>query len=105
MTIMYAGYQEELRDTMRHPTGLFSPRWTPTYFGIRFLVVLFWFVVAMAFTWVMPNTISRGVTRLQLTSVRVAAIGLVGAVVLFGGVFLCLLVMPDRYRCWWDYSH
>jgi hypothetical protein len=95
MTIMYAGYQEELRDTMRHPTGLFSPRWTPTYFGIRFLVVLFWFVVAMAFTWVMPNTISRGVTRLQLTSVRVAAIGLVGAVVLFGGVFLCLLVMPE----------
>src|SRR5690349_13739642 len=25
-TIMYAGYQEELRDMMRHPTGLFSPR-------------------------------------------------------------------------------
>jgi hypothetical protein len=94
MTIMYAGYQEELRDMMRHPTGIFTPRFTPTYFGMRFLVVLFWFVVAMAFTWVMPNTIGRGVSRLQLTSVRVAAIGLVGALVLFGGVFLCLLVMP-----------
>jgi hypothetical protein len=94
MTIMYAGYQEQLRDLMRHPTGMFSPQWTPTYFGLRFLIVLFWFVIAMAFTWVMPNTISRGVTRLQLTSVRVAAIGFVGAVVLFGGVYLCLLVMP-----------
>jgi hypothetical protein len=94
MTVMYAGYQEELRDMMRHPTGIFTPHFTPTYFGMRFLVVLFWFVVAMAFTWVMPNTISRGVSRLQLTSVRVAAIGLVGALVLFGSVFLCLLVMP-----------
>jgi hypothetical protein len=98
MTIMYAGYQEQLRDTMRHPTGMFSPQWTPTYFGIRFLVVLFWFVVAMAFTWVMPNTISRGITRLQLTSVRVAAIGLVGAIVLFGGVFLSLFLMPVPVR-------
>jgi hypothetical protein len=98
MTIMYAGCQEELREMMRHPTGIFSPRFTPTYFGMRFLVVLFWFVVALAFTWVMPNTISRGVTRLQLTSVRVAAIGLVGAIVLFGSVFLCLLVMPEAVQ-------
>ena len=94
MTIMYAGYQEELRDMMRHPTGVFTPHFTPTYFGLRFLVVLFWFVVAMAFTWVMPNTISRGVSRLQLTSVRVAAIGLLGALLFFGGVFLFLYLMP-----------
>lgn len=95
MTIMYAGYQQELRDMMRNPTGLFSPHWTPTYFGTRFLVVLFWFVVALAFTSVMPGTISRGVARLQLNSVRVAAIGLIGAVVLFVSVFICLLIMPE----------
>lgn len=95
MTIMYAGYQQELRDMMRHPTGLFSPRWTPTYLGTRLLVVLFWFVIALAFTWVMPGTISRGVARLQLTSVRVAAIGLIGAIVLFGSVLVCLWLMPE----------
>jgi len=94
MTIMYAGYQEELRDMMRHPTGIFTPHFTLTYLGLRFLVVLFWFVVALAFTWVMPNTISRGVSRLQLTSVRVAAIGLLGALLFFGGVFLSLYLMP-----------
>jgi len=95
MTIMYAGYQQELRDMMRNPSGLFSPHWTPTYLGTRFLVVLFWFVVALAFTYVMPGTISRGVARLQLASVRVAAIGLIGAVVLFVSVFVCLLIMPE----------
>ena len=94
-TIMYAGYEQELRDMMRNPTGLFSPRWTPTYFGTRLLVVLFWFVVALAFTAAMPGTISRGVARLQLNSVRVAAIGLIGVVVLFVSVLVCLWTMPE----------
>jgi hypothetical protein len=97
-TIMYAGYEQELRDMMRNPTGLFSPRWTPTYFGTRLLVVLFWFVVALAFTAAMPGTISRGVARLQLNSVRVAAIGLIGVVVLFASVLACLWIMPEAIQ-------
>ena len=95
MTLMYAGYQAELRDIMRNPTGIFSPRWSPTYLGIRLLVILFWFVVSVAFTAVMPNTIGRGVARLQLTSVRVAAIGLIGSIVVMGTVPLCLWVLPE----------
>lgn len=98
MTIMYAGYQEELRDIMRNPSGLFTPRWTPTYLGTRFLVVLFWFIVSLALTAVMPGTISRGVARLQLTSLRVAAIGLIGVVVVFFGVMLSLWIMPEPIR-------
>ncbi len=95
MTIMYAGYQQELRDMMRNPTGLFSPNWTPTYVGTRLLVVLFWFVVSLALTWVMPRTIGRGIARLQLTSIRVAAIGLLGVLVLFASVLVCLWSMPE----------
>lgn len=98
VTIMYAGYQEELRDIMRNPTGLFSPHWSPTYFGTRFLVVLFWFIVSLALTAVMPGTISRGVARLQLTSLRVAIIGLIGLVVVFFGVMLSLWIMPEPIR-------
>ena len=94
-TMMYAGYEQELRDMMRNPTGLFTPRWTPTYLGTRLLVVLFWFIVSLALTAVMPGTISRGVARLQTTSLRVAAIGVIGVVVLFVGVPLCLWIMPE----------
>ena len=97
-TMMYAGYEQELRDMMRNPTGLFSPKWTPTYLGTRLLVVLFWFIVSLAFTAAMPRTISRGVARLQTTSLRVAAIGLIGVVVLFVGVLLCLWIMPEPIR-------
>jgi hypothetical protein len=98
MTIMYAGYQEELRNMMRNPTGLFSPDWTPTYFGTRLLVVLFWFLVSLGFTLAMPGTISRGVARLQLSSLRVAAIGLTAVVVLYGFVILSLMIMPQPIR-------
>lgn len=97
-TILYAGYQQELRDLMRNPTGLFSPRWTPSYLGTRLLVVLFWFIVSLAVTAAMPGTISRGVARLQLTSLRVATIGLIGVVVVFFSVLLSLLFMPEPIR-------
>jgi hypothetical protein len=95
MTMMYAGYQQELRDIMRNPTGLLSPRWSPGYIGIRILAVLFWFIVSLAFTAAMPGSISRGVTRLQLTSLRVAVIGIIGAVVMGAGVPLCLWILPE----------
>jgi len=94
-TIMYAGYQQELRDMMRNPTGIFTPRWTPSYLGTRFLVVLFWFIVSLALTAAMPGTISRGVARLQLSSLRVATIGLIGVVVAFFLVLLSLRIMPE----------
>ena len=97
-TIMYAGYQQELREMMRNPTGLFSPHWSPTYLGTRLLVVLFWFIVSLALTSVMPGTISRGVARLQLTSLRVAVIGFIGVVVLFASVPLSLWIMPEPIR-------
>lgn len=95
MTMMYAGYQEELRDMMRNPVGLLSPHLSPAYIGTRILAVLFWFVVCLAVTAAMPGTISRGVTRLQLTSLRVGVIGLVGVIVLFMAVPLCLWVLPE----------
>jgi hypothetical protein len=97
-TIMYAGYQQELREMMRDPTGLLSPRWSPTYLGTRLLVLLFWFIVSLALTAVMPGTISRGVARLQLTSIRVATIGLIGVAVLFSLVPLSLWVLPEPLR-------
>ena len=95
MTMMYAGYEQELRNMMNNPTGIFSPRWTSTYLGTRLLVVLFWFLVSLGLTTVMPNTISRGVARFRLTSLRVAVIGFIGFVVLLGMLPLCLWIMPQ----------
>jgi hypothetical protein len=94
-TIMYAGYEQELRNMMRNPKDLLSPHWSAGYIGFRLLAVLFWFIVSLALTAAMPGTISRGVARLQLTSLRVGIIGFLGALMISVGVPLALLYMPS----------
>jgi hypothetical protein len=93
-TIMYAGYEEELRNIMRAPSGLLTPHWSPAYVGMRLLAILFWFIVSLALTAAMPGTISRGVARLQLTSLRVGVIGLLGTVIISVGVPVSLRYLP-----------
>src|ERR1043166_7661478 len=85
VTIMYAGYEDQLRQVMRDPFSLLHPQLSAVFLGTRFLAVLIWFVISIALVAVMPNTIGRAVTRLQLTSVRVALIGFLGSVAVYGG--------------------
>lgn len=93
-TIMYAGYEQELRNMMRNPTELVTPHWSARYFGLRILAVLFWFVVSLALTAAMPSTISQGIERLQLTTIRVAMIGSVAAAIIGAGVPFSLHYLP-----------
>jgi hypothetical protein len=94
VTIMYAGYEDQLRHVMREPFSLLRPQLSAIFLGTRLLAILVWFIIALALTAVMPNTVSRAVARLQLTSLRVALIGLLGSIVVTLGVFVSLLVLP-----------
>ena len=93
-TIVYSGYEQELRNLMRNPRDLLAPHWSARYIGLRILAILFWFIVALALTAAMPGTISRGIARLQLTSLRVAIIGFLGAVAIGPGALLSLRYLP-----------
>ena len=93
-TIMYAGYEQELRNLIRNPQDLLAPNWSARYVGLRLLAVLFWFIVSLALTAAMPGTISRGIARLQLTLGRVAIIGVVGSLIIGPGVILSLRYLP-----------
>lgn len=95
VTIMYAGYEDQLRHVMREPFSVLHPQLSAKFFGYRILAILLWFVISLALTAVMPNTVSRAVVRLQLTSLRVALIGLLGVFVITVGVVVCLLVLPE----------
>ena len=93
-TIMYAGYEQELRTMIRNPKDLLAPHWSARSIGFRILAILFWFIVSLALTAAMPGTISRGITRLQLTSLRVALIGFLGVVAIGPGAILSLRYLP-----------
>lgn len=93
-TVMYTGYEEELRELGRNPLSLLEPKWTVSSFGLRVLSILFWFIISLGLTAATPGAISRAATRLQLTSLRVAVIGLLAAVVLAFGVPVALHLLP-----------
>ena len=94
VTIMYAGYEDQLRQLMRDPFSLLHPQLSAVFFGTRLLAILIWFVIAMALTAAVPNSISRAVTRLQLTSVKVGLIGLIGSLAITLGVLGSLWLLP-----------
>jgi hypothetical protein len=93
-TIMYAGYEQELRNLIRNPKDLLAPHWSARYIGLRLLAVLLWFIVSLALTAAMPGTISRGIARLQLSLGRVAIIGVIGSLIIGPGVILSLHYLP-----------
>jgi hypothetical protein len=93
-TVMYAGYEQELRNLARNPASILTPEFSLAFVGWRLLAVLFWFVVSVALTAVSPGAVSRAAARLQLTFARVALIGLLGGVVLGPGVAAALKYFP-----------
>jgi hypothetical protein len=93
-TIMYAGYEQELRDLSRNPAVFLTPHWSLVYLGQRVLAVLFWFIASLALTAVTPGAVSRAAARLQLASLRVFAIGMMSAIIIVFGVPACLSILP-----------
>lgn len=94
MTVMYAGYEQELREMMRNPLSLLAPQWSVSYLGQRLLAMLFWFLISLTLAAITPGAVSRAAARLQLTNMRVAIIGFLGAVVSTFGVMFCLHLLP-----------
>jgi hypothetical protein len=94
VTIMYAGYEDQLRQVMRDPFSLLRPQLSAVFFGTRLLAILVWFIISLAITAVMPNTVSRAAARLQFSSLRVALIGVLGSVAVILGGFGSLLILP-----------
>lgn len=74
-TIMYAGYEEELRALTQDPTQIFSPTFSFAFLAQRLLSMLFWFVISLALTTLAPGAVSRAIARFQLSTLKIFAIG------------------------------
>ncbi len=88
-TVMYAGYEEELRDLTQNPLQIFSPAISLAFVAQRIISVLFWFIISLAFATIAPGAVSRAIARFSLSTTKVIAIGffafLAAAVCLIGG--------------------
>jgi hypothetical protein len=94
-TIMYAGYEKELRDLSQNPTQLFSPTFSWSFLAQRLLSILFWFIISMALTTIAPGAIGRSVAKFQLSALKTIGIGLAGFILTTITITLCLSLMPN----------
>jgi len=94
-TVMYAGYEEEIRDLSQNPSSLFSPHFSLTFLTQRVLSILFWFVLSLGLATLAPGAISRAIARFQLSTLKVAAIGAGTFFAATIGVITSLYVLPN----------
>lgn len=95
-TIMYAVYEEELRNMTQNPSQLFSPQFTRSFVIWRLLSTLFWFIVALAIVTVAPGAISRATARFQLSTAKVVGLGLACFIFITLGVVLGFSFLPTN---------
>ena len=93
-TVMYAGYEEELRDLTQNPSTLFSPSFSLAFVASRILSILFWFVVSVGLATIAPGAVGRAIARFQLSTLKVIAIGAAGFLLTTIGVIGSLNFLP-----------
>ena len=96
-TVMYAGYEEELREAMQNPASLVAPDFSAWYLIQRILSILFWFVLSLGLTTFSPGAISRAIVRLNLSSVRVALTGALAMLISTVVVLFWLGFLPSPF--------
>ncbi|MEJ7624834.1 MAG: hypothetical protein WKF34_12650 [Pyrinomonadaceae bacterium] len=94
-TIMFGVFEEELRSFGRDPSQIFAPSMTLTFLAQRVLLAFFWFAVSFIFATVAPGAVGRAVARIQLSLLKVSAIGAAAFLLLIGSVVTGVLTLPD----------
>lgn len=86
-TIIYAAYEEELRNLARNPTDIFTTTISFAFILQRLISVLFWFLISLVLTSIASSTISQFITRLRIYPTRVF---MAGALAFFLSLFLIM---------------
>ncbi len=94
-TIMYAGYEKELRSLSKNPAEIFTPDFSWSFLAQRFLSILFWFIISFALTTIAPGAVSRAVAGFQLSTLKVIAVGFFTFVGTTLGVMFSVSFLPN----------
>ncbi|MDQ3799347.1 MAG: polymer-forming cytoskeletal protein [Acidobacteriota bacterium] len=94
-TIVFAGYEDELREMMQNPTQIFAPQMSWSFLAQRLLSALFWFIVSLGLTTIAPGAVSRAVARFQLSTAKIIGLGVLAGIVSTIGVITGLKFLPS----------
>ena len=74
-TVVFGVFEEELRSFGQNPSQIFSPSFSLGFLAQRLVVALFWFVISLVMTTLAPGAVSRAVARIQLSWLKITALG------------------------------
>ncbi|MFT3744715.1 MAG: polymer-forming cytoskeletal protein [Pyrinomonadaceae bacterium] len=88
-TVVLGVFEEELRNFGQNPTSVFAPSFSIGFLAQRLFIALVWFVISLVFTTLAPGAVSRAVARVQISTLKVFAIGAISflaiATIIVGG--------------------
>lgn len=86
-TIIIDAFGDQLRNAGQHPSQLLSPEFSLSFLAQRAIVALIWFVITLVFTTIAPGAVGRAVARINLSALKILALG---GGVLVAGFALCV---------------
>ena len=94
-TVTVGMFEEQLRDIGQNPSQIFSPTFTLSFLAQRVLVALFWFVVTLVMTTIAPGAVSRAVARIQLSWLKICALGAAAFIFVTSAIIVGATALPD----------
>ncbi len=84
-TVTFGVFEEEMRNFGQNPSEIFSPSFTVGFIAQRLVLALFWFIISLVLATLAPGAVGRAVARIQLSGLKVSALG--------SAVFVAILVV------------
>ena len=94
-TVTFGVFEEELRNFGQNPSQLFSPTFSLSFIAQRVVVALFWFIISVVMTTLAPGAVSRAVARIQLSWLKVCALGAGAFLFVMSAIIAGLLLLPN----------
>lgn len=94
-TVMFGVFEEELRNFGQNPSQIFSPSFSLSFLAQRLVLALFWFVITLVMTTIAPGAVSRAVARIQLSWLKVCALGAAAFLFVTSAIICGALVLPN----------
>ena len=94
-TVVLGVFEDELREIMQNPSQIFAPSFSKAFLAQRVLSILFWFVISLGLTTLAPGAVSRAVARVQLSTLKIFAIGFSAFLVTTLTIIGSLRVLPN----------
>lgn len=90
-TVVFGMLEEQLKDIAQNPSRLLSPSVSLAFFAQRLVLALIWFIISIVFATIAPGAVGRAAAKLNLTPVKIGAIG--AGVFMFTGVVVVASAM------------